>query len=191
MLTDFQFEDWCKRNNTSAEARTEIERIRSSPPARRVRSGSNNVIGHYNQSVKMAHTIQFESKSIEGAALFTMDRYDKTVLEIWDQPPSFTVRYVASSGRRAGHLYTADFFVIRTDCAGWEEWKPESRLLTLAARNPNKYRKDEKGLWHFPPGEEYATQFGLYFRVGSSTDLNWTLIRNYKVLSPFFQELSS
>ena len=96
MLTESEFAAWCKRNEISVDARREIENVRTSPPARRVRSGPKNVIGHYNQSSKMAHTIQFESRTIEFPALYTMDHLDRHVLEIWDQPPSFTVRYVAA-----------------------------------------------------------------------------------------------
>jgi hypothetical protein len=55
----------------------------------------------------------------------------------WTDPHPF--RYPGVSGRKqvlASH--TSDFFVLRTDSAGWEEWKPEERLLELARpqRNP-------------------------------------------------------
>jgi hypothetical protein len=187
MLSDSEFGEWCKRNKISAAARKEIENIRNSPPARRVRSGPKNVIGHYNQSSKMSHTIQFESRTVEFPALYTMDHLDKKVLEIWDQPPSFTVRYTAGTGRRTGHIYTSDFFVIEHDSAGWQEWKTEQKLVLLEKQNPNKYFRDDNGNWRFPPGEEYAAQFGFYFKVCSSKHINWILIRNYKVLRPFFE----
>jgi len=113
--------------------------------------------------------------------------HDDDVLEIWDQPPSFTINYVSKSGRPAGHLYTADFFVIHKDWAGWEEWKPENELLRKSQENPEKFYQDSDGNWRCPPGENHAAEFGLSFNVRSSKEINWILIRNYKVLRPFFE----
>ena len=136
----------------------------------------------------MDHTIQFESRTVEYPAILTMED-DKHVLEMWDQPPSFVVRYKTVGGRNIGHLYTADFFVLRDDCAGWEEWKTEQELIKLGEKNPTKYCRDEDGTWHFLPGEEYARPFGLYFRVCSSAQINWTLVRNFKLLKPYIDDL--
>ena len=72
--------------------------------------------------------------------------------------------------------------MIRSESAGWEEWKTEKELMNKSKENPNKYYRDEDGDWHFPPGEEYAARFGLYFKVCSSKHINWMLIRNYKAI---------
>lgn len=187
MLSDSEFEEWCKRLNLSEKAKSEINHIRSSPPARRVRSGIGNVRGVFNQSRKMQHSIQFESRTVEGPAILMMD-YDDDVLEIWDQPPSFTIGYKGANGKMLGHIYTADFFVLRQNCAGWEEWKPEERLQKLTERTPNRYQLGSDGKWRCPPGEEHSSRFDLYFHVHSSAEINWVLQRNYKLLQPFLLE---
>lgn len=187
MLSKEEFDEWARRLNLSILTKAQIERIRSSPPARRVQSGIGNVTGIFNRSSKMPHSIQWESRTVEWPALLMME-FDETVLEVWDQPPSFTISYKSADGRRQnGHLYTADFFVLRVDSAGWEEWKPESALFKLAEKNPNRYYFGSDGLWHSPPCEEYAESVGLNFRVHSSAEINWDLHRNYKLLRSFLR----
>ena len=183
-----EFDDWCRKLMLPEETRREIDLIRSSPPARRVKSGPYNVKAHFNRSNKMPHTIQSESRKVEWPAILLMEE-DDDVLEIWDQPPSFVVHYKGNNGRNIGHVYTADFFVLRRESAGWEEWKPEAELIKLAKKNAAKYFKDDNGVWHFPPGERYAQQFGLYFHVCSSAQINWVLFRNYKLLKPYIDAL--
>jgi transposase InsO family protein len=136
----------------------------------------------------MPHTIQFESRTVEFPAILLMENAeeDDPVIEVWDQPPSFVIRYEGAKGRNLGHTYTADFFVIRENSAGWEEWKLESELIKLADENPQKYIKGDDGVWRYPPVERYAEPFGLYARVRSSAEINWVLIRNFRVLQPCF-----
>ncbi|HEU5377737.1 MAG TPA: hypothetical protein VFV38_20110 [Ktedonobacteraceae bacterium] len=73
------------------EAEAAIARIRSSPPARRVRGRASKVSGRY-PSMKMGCTIQFESLHVELWAIYAMER-DNAVLEYYDQP----VRRVGAS----------------------------------------------------------------------------------------------
>ncbi len=190
MLEPDKFDLLCRQLNLSEEAVREIQRIRSSPPARRVRSGPYSMAGRFNRSNKMDHTIQFESRTVEYRAILTME-VDEHVLEMWDQPPSFVIHYKTVGGRNIGDIYTADFFVLRDDCAGWEEWKTESQLINQAEKNPNKYCRNEDGTWRFLPGERYAHPLGLYFRVYSSAQINWTLLRNFKLLKPYIDELEN
>src|SRR5438105_2088401 len=105
MLNNVEFDDWCKHLQLSNETRAIIENIRRSPPARRVRSGRQNVKVHFNRSTKMNHTIQAESSSVEFAALLIMEFPSSVfglqgddVLEIWDQPPSFLINYRSNKG---------------------------------------------------------------------------------------------
>src|SRR5947209_5495930 len=51
-LTDEAFCAWCQRNQISSATAAYIQRIRSSQPVRKVRSGTSNVSGRY-PSVKM------------------------------------------------------------------------------------------------------------------------------------------
>ena len=84
-------------------------------------------------------------------------------------------------------LHTPDFFVIRHAGTSWEESKTEEDLLLLSARNPNRYSKDENNVWRCPPGEAYAQQRGLYYRVRSSVEINWTFQRNIQFLEDYFR----
>jgi len=97
-----------------------IERIRGSEPSRRVSSGRGNTPGIY-PSKKMGVTIQFESHTVELAAIYEKE-HDANVYEYYDQPPAFSIRYQIQ-GKNRGHMYTPDFFVISEDFIGWEEWK--------------------------------------------------------------------
>ena len=84
MLTSEEFSIWCQRNKISPEAEITIQRIRTSPPTRRVRGRASNVSGRY-PSVKMGVSIQFESQHVELWAIYAMER-DEDVLEYYDQP---------------------------------------------------------------------------------------------------------
>src|SRR2546423_4954544 len=110
MLSGEEFDRWCRALKLSDKARAEIERIRSSPPSRRVQCGYGNAKGHFNRSRIMDHTIQFESRTVEFPAIITMEYGEEgeedKVLEMWDQPCSFTIHYKHTDGRNRGHLYT-------------------------------------------------------------------------------------
>jgi len=174
-----------ERLGLSNAARCLIENIRSSEPARAVESGRNNVRGIY-PSEKMGKTIQFESANNELPRIKEYERDDQ-VIEYYDQPSVVKLEYDAANGRRVGVLHTPDFLVIRTDSAGWEECKKEEELVLLAEQSPNRYCKDEEGQWRCPPGEAYAEVYGLFYRVRSSADINWTYQRNLTFLEDYFR----
>jgi hypothetical protein len=144
----------------------------------------------------MPHTIQAESRSVEFAALLLMEfpsdvlgLSTEDVIEVWDQPPSFIINYTSSKGKNIGHIYTADFFVLRENSAGWEEWKLEDDLIELAGSNPERYFVSKDGKWHAPPCKRYAESFGLYFHVHSSKEINSVLLRNAHFLLPYYRKL--
>jgi putative transposase len=120
--------------------------------------------------------IQFESHRVELAASYEME-HDPLTLEFYDQPPSMMLDYNCANGRRMAVRHTPDFFVLRQDSAGWEDWKTEEDLHKLSEHNPNRYRQ-EAGSWHCPPGETYAAQFGLSYQVRSAKEIHWRLQRN-------------
>ena len=84
MLSAHEVGGLCDRLGLSAEARATIETIRSSPPARRVRSAAGNVAVRY-PSRKMGVTIQAESHRVELAGLYEYE-HDQQVVEFYDQP---------------------------------------------------------------------------------------------------------
>src|ERR1700720_3611230 len=185
MLSNEEFLLWCGRLSLSREVQAAIAKIRSAGPARRVGGGRRNVSGAY-PSRKMGVTIQFESHRVELAAVYEME-HDADVIEYYDQPPSFKLEYDSANGRRMGVLHTPDYFAIRQETAGWEECKTEEELEKLSEKNPNRYCRGEDGEWRCPPGEAYADQFNLYYRVRSSKTINWIFQRNVQFLEDYLR----
>jgi putative transposase len=178
---------WYQRHHLPEKTRSLINAIRCSGPSRRVGGGSSNVCGRY-PSKKMGVTIQFESHRVELAAIYEME-HDPSVAEYFDQPPPIKLVYASPRGRQMGVLHTPDFFVIRDHEAGWEEWKTEEELQHLNARNPNRYLPKPKaqGGWDCPPGAAYAAPLGLYYRVRSSAEIDWTFQRNIQFLDDYLR----
>jgi putative transposase len=184
MLSKEEFVQWSRSLNLSDQAKALVERVRASPPARRVGGGSGNVSGRY-PSRKMGVTIQFESHRGELAGIYELE-HDSDVVEYYDQPYAIKLSYIAKSERTVGVMHTPDFFVLRRGSAGWEECKTEEDLLRLADRMPRRYVRQE-GQWRCPPGESYAQQFGLYYRLRSSSQIDWTYQRNIQFLEDYLR----
>ncbi|PYY12395.1 MAG: integrase [Acidobacteria bacterium] len=168
MLSSEELRSWYERLNLSPETRSVIDQVRSSEPARRVGGGRRNV------------------HRVELAGIYEME-HDDSVEEFYDQPPSFRLDYVSAEGRHLGVRHTPDFFVIRQDTAGWEEWKTEEELVRLAEKSPHRYRLENGNHWRCPPGEEYAHLLGLYYRVRSSGEINWVFQRNMQFLEDYLR----
>lgn len=184
MLSQKVWLQLCRQLDLSKQAQQIAEEIRFSPPTRRVQSRAGNVSVRY-PSQKMGSIIQAESHRNELAGIYEKE-YDSDVLEYYDQPPRIQLKYLTKKGRRVGVRHTPDFFVIRTDSLGWEEWKMETELLRLAEKMPNRYIR-EKSNWYCPPGEEYATQFGFFYRVRSSAEIDWVFQRNLVFLEDYLR----
>lgn len=185
MLNETDFLRWCKRLGVTEKALAAVVEARSRNPSRRVGGGRNNVSGRY-PSRKMGVTIQFESHRVELPFVYELER-DATVLEYYDQPPSIPLSYQTANGRSLSVLHTPDYFVIRQDSSGWEECKTAEDLEKLAIKSPNRYCRNGEGKWCCPPGEAYASGTGLYYRVRSSAEINWTLQRNLQFLEDYLR----
>lgn len=185
MLSGEEFLQWCDRLSLSQEARQAVERVRSAGPTRRVGGGRDNVSGRY-PSRKMGVTIQFESHRVELAFVYEME-HDPDVLEYYDQAPSILLDYESANERHLAVMHTPDYFAIHKDSAGWQECKHERELEKLALKSPNRYRRMEEGRWRCPPGEAHATRFGLYYRLRSSAEIDWTLQRNIQYLDDYWR----
>ncbi|MDJ0595054.1 MAG: TnsA endonuclease N-terminal domain-containing protein [Pleurocapsa sp. MO_226.B13] len=135
---------------------------------------------------KMGVTIQFESHHHELAGIYLME-YDSEVLEYYDQPPTIKLNYESASGRQLGVRHTPDYFVIRREKAGWEEWKTSQELERLAIKMPHRYQQTQSGQWRCPPGEAYAMQWGLEYHVRTETEIDWNLQRNLYFLEDYFR----
>ena len=183
MLQENALDTLLRRHNISDEGRSLVRTIRASDPSRRTRSGPKNVACRY-PSKKMDLTIQAESHTNELAALYEWD-HDEVTEEFYDQPPRIKLSYRAKSGRPVHPLHTPDYFVIRHDWMGWVECKTEEQLAKLVITQPGRYQRDADGEWRCPPGEIYAAQFGLHYKVRSSRENDWILLRNLVFLSDY------
>lgn len=133
----------------------------------------------------MGVSIQFESDRVEFWALYTLER-DDDVLEYYEQSSHIPLSYQAKSGRRTTQWHPPDFFVLRRESAGWEEWKQEQTLASLAKAQPARYRSAANGQWRCPPGERYAEQLGLTYHFRSSAEFRPLEIQNLKFLQDFW-----
>jgi putative transposase len=183
MLSAHELARLCERLGLSGEARAIVETIRSSPPTRRVRSAAGNVSVRY-PSRKMGVTIQAESHRVELAGVYEYE-HDQKVLEFYDQPPAIKLIYQAKNGQQVGVWHTPDYFVLRADGIGWEEWKTDAGLERLRQTMPHRYCRDAVGHWRCPPGERFAAQFGLLYRLRSSSEIDWVLQRNLRFLNDY------
>jgi putative transposase len=184
MLTTEEFRAWCQGRQLRPETEEMIVAIRSSQPVRKVRGRADNVSGRY-PSPKMQRSIQFESQHVELWGIYAMER-DDDVLEYYDQPTRIPLQYRANSGRPTTQWHTPDFFVLRKTGAGFEEWKPAKSLDKLAVSMHDRYQREPSGIWRCPPGEAYAEQVGLYYRVRSSAEYQPLYIQNLKFLQDFW-----
>lgn len=183
MMSSNEFQEWAEKLNLSKEAVTEIQRIRQSPPSRRVGGGKHNVSGRYS-SKKMGLTIQFESHKVELPTIYMLE-FNDNVLEYYDQPPQLKIYYYQSkTNKRMAYMKTADFFVIEKDKAYWIECKTEEELIKKSQKNPERYLRDNFQ-WVFAPGKTYAEEFNLDFIVCSSSEINWNLQRNLEFLEDY------
>ena len=185
MLSPEEFQTWNLNQGWSKTTTEVITDIRNAPPARRVKSRVGNVSGRY-PSRKMGVTIQFESHTVELAGIYQME-YDSDVLEYYDQPPSIKLNYKSKNERNVGVWHTPDFFVLRQEEAGWEEWKTDQELEKLAVKMPHRYIKDDDRQWRCPPGESHASSLGLYYRLRTDTEIDWVLQNNLRFLEDYFR----
>jgi hypothetical protein len=159
MLSDGQLAHHCQDRVLSEQAQAVIAAIPAAPPSRRVRGAAGNVSVRY-ASRKIGVAIQAESHRNELAGVCEKE-HDPATPEYYDQPPPIKLVYPAASGRRVGVWHTPDYFVLRTDAVGWEEWKSAEELERLVAAMPHRCRRREDGRWWCPPGEAYARPLGL------------------------------
>ncbi len=185
MLNQDQFSQYCNHLGLSKVARNVLSNIRTSPPTRRVRSSAKNVAARY-PSRKMGVIIQAESHRNGLAFVYEME-YDDKVLEYYDQPSVMKLEYQAKNGRNVGVLHTPDFFVLHPDTAGWAECKTEEELQKLVEKMPQRYVWDEDRGWCCPPGERYAEQYGFYYHIRSSAEIDWVVQRNLIFLQDYLR----
>lgn len=186
-MTDIELAKWITTHRIAPEVQHIIRLVRQSDPSRSVQGGKDNVIGRY-PSMKMGCMIQFESHKVEFPFALKYEN-DDSVLEYYDQPPPIKITYVNKNGRKVAVVITPDFFTICSDgSAGYEECKEEAELVRLSEKSPKRYFKDANGKWQSPAGEEAAAKNGLYFKIRSASEIDWTLYRNQLLLEDYRRE---
>ncbi|OUA85950.1 transposase [Bacillus thuringiensis serovar leesis] len=188
MLGVREFEEWSNLLNLKSEGIELIRRVRDSSPVRSVQSKKNNVSGRYS-STKMGMTIQFESHTVELAAIYLME-FNTSVLEYYDQPCTLKVSYINQNKKKVSYLYTPDFLVLYKGNVVIEEWKTEEQLEKLSQKEPNRYLRSENGEWRCPACEEAANQYGLRYKIRTPRDINNILYRNLMFLEDYLIETS-
>jgi putative transposase len=178
---------YCHRLKFSKETQDILIDIRESPPSRTPSARRGNMPVWY-PSKKMQCIIKAESHKVEFAFLLQVE-HDDNVLEVWDQPPSIRLEYQDRRGRTQRPLHTADYFLFRRKDAGWVECKPTQELIRQAKTRPNRCQLDEHGKWRCPPGEAYAAQYGLFYEVYASDQINWATQDNWLFLEDYHQNL--
>ncbi|MGJ5674152.1 MAG: TnsA endonuclease N-terminal domain-containing protein [Nostochopsis sp.] len=186
MLNTQEFNEWCRRLNLPYVARNVISQIRSTEPVRQVKSNSGNVSGNY-CSQKMEKTLQFESHKVELPGIEEYE-YSEDVLEFYDQPYRLTLKFLTKKGKLITVTHVPDFFVIRQQTAGFEEWKPQSKLEKLSLLQPNRYIKNQDGQWTCPPAEEQSQLLGCYYRIRSDAEIDWIKYRNRQFLKSYTEQ---
>lgn len=160
-MTDKEFLDWCDRLTLPDKGLKLVQAIRSSEPSRQVEHRSR-AITERRSSRKMGRIITFDGCCrIDLEAAF---ENNSDVLEYYTRPLAIYLDYQNKAGRRVYHPYTPDFFVIRREAAGWEEFKTEVELLKLSKDSPNRWQQNDNN-WLCPPAEEYAKSLGLFYAL--------------------------
>ncbi len=186
-LDGIAFPAYVRRLGFSRETQELLAHIRSSPPSRTPGAQRGNMPVWY-PSKKMQCIIKAESAKVEFAFLLATE-HDDTILEIWDQPPAIPLEYRDTRNRIQRPLHTPDYFIFGYQECGWIECKPTQELVRQAETRPNRYILDEQGIWRCPPGEAFATPYGLTYRVWSSDEANWAAQDNALFLEDYYQEL--
>ncbi len=186
MLTQTQLTALYQQLGLSEVARAVVDKIRDSPPTRRVGSRRGNVSVRY-PSRKMGLVIQAESHKNELAGIYEME-YDPDTLEYYDQPGPIQLIYPSKNGRSVTVRHTPDFFVLRSQSMGWEEWKTEAELIKLSEQQPHRYVRGVDETWSCPPGEAYAQPFGFFYRIRSSAEIDWVFQRNLRFMEDYLRD---
>ncbi|HWD93693.1 MAG TPA: TnsA endonuclease N-terminal domain-containing protein [Verrucomicrobiae bacterium] len=185
MMTEFEFEEWCRVLRLPSAGEALVRSIREAEPARRVQSRRSNTVVRY-ASKKMGRVIQAESNTVE-LPLVYMVEHSNEVLEFYDQPCQIRLNYKTAEGRGGGFLHVPDFFVFYPDKAGFYECKPAAAMEELAKEASWRFHRNAEGRWTCPPGEDFVAPLGLFYRLWTPDEVSPILIRNLKFLEDYLR----
>jgi hypothetical protein len=120
MLTSAELKNWYNAVRLPKSTVDIIQKIRTSPPSRRVGGGRYSVSGFYS-SAKNGFGVQFEAHTVEFPLVYKLE-LDPDVLEYYDQPSPIPLVYSSAGGRRLVVRHTPDYFVL---------WRDRGRALQI------------------------------------------------------------
>lgn len=185
MLTDDDVERLFVDFKTPTRGRDLIRTIRLDGPVRNLQTRMDGVRVRF-MSRKMGRALLAESRTVEFPGIYVRE-FDPRTLEMWPQPCLLDLSIQGEKGKtRLQH--TPDLFVIEEDGFLIEEWRQEERLLKAAMKHPDRFYKDEAGLWHYLPVEEHLATLGIRYRLRSANEHPRVLLSNLDFLEDFTLE---
>lgn len=160
MLSERDFENYCRQVGLSGLAREYVERVRSSEPSRMVGTRAKSNIVSFVSSEKMGMTISTESRMPE-RAFVTLCEHDSRVLEFWDQPEQIKVVIQDKNDRTKSIWYTPDFMVLGRDGVVLVEVKDKGAAEELVKSSPRNWEKGESGKVEYVPAKKCLADIGL------------------------------
>jgi len=168
-----------RANGLTEQGEMYIERVRSSPPARRVGGTRFLSVSCRFASQKMGCTIQAESRTGEYPLVLKLE-LDKEVIEYFDQPSQVLVER-RRSGRRHVSAYTPDFLVLRNDRVEVIEVKPREVVEKAREKHPDEWAMRD-GYWICLPVAAEFDQMGIPYRIHLVEDINAVEAANLNLL---------
>lgn len=159
---------------------TYLAAVRSSPPARRVRSTSVPNCCYRYASARMGCSVMAESQ-LEYLFLLQCEFGFDEILEYWEQPNSVPIEGTNSRGRRYRANYTADVLTIHADGIRAYEVKPAERCAELCTTRPRDWLETKNGFVYRPAKEAFA-KLGIAHHVVTDRRLNRVELTNYELL---------
>lgn len=185
MLTNDDVEQLFFDFKTPPQGCALIRKIRTEGPVRELQHRNDGVRVRF-ISRKMNRALLAESRTVEFPGIYIRE-FDPCTLEMWPQPCLLDLSIQGEKGKtRLQH--TPDLFVIEETGFLIEEWRQEERLLKAAIKYPERFYKDEAGLWHYLPIEEHLASFGIRYRLRSANEHPRVLLSNLAFLEDFTLE---
>lgn len=161
------------------EGEAYVNRVRSSPPARRVGGSRFLSVSCRFPSEKMGCTIQAESRTGEYPLVLTLE-LDDDVIEFYDQPSPVHVARIRG-GRRHVSANTPDFLVLRSARVEVIEVKPREAVLKARDKYPEEWAQ-RNGCWVCLPIAAQFDQMGIRYWVHVGEDIDAVRAANLNLL---------
>ncbi|WP_028884908.1 TnsA endonuclease N-terminal domain-containing protein [Teredinibacter turnerae] len=164
MLTEIQFNLYLERHGLSLETREYLIAIRNQQASRMVGAHAKSNISSWFFSEKMGRTISTEIRTAE-RAFVVIKEYDKSVLEIWDQPEHVPIQKRNKKGVSGTTWYTPDFLMLTRSGPVVVEVKDSNAIEKLLKSSPSNWAERSDGKVTYLPAKEYFDSIGLKFEV--------------------------